>query len=83
VYKAFVELVEADQAAGLLPADLDPGQLALSELALTLVPVLLPQVSRLVTGISVNDPAFGETRAEFLRAFSQCLAGVREVPSRS
>jgi len=78
VYQHWIERVREQQAEGLLPADLDPGQLALSELALTLLPFLLPQVARLVTGRAVTDPAFLDERAEFLDALTRRLDSVRE-----
>ena len=74
VYRAFIESIVAEQAAGRLPADLDPAQLALTELALTLIPAVLPQLVPLITGRSVSDPAFLEERQEFLRRFAEHLS---------
>ena len=65
-FRSWIETVEAEQAAGNLPDDLDPAQLVLSELLLVIGPVALPQLTRLVTGRSVNDPDFLADRVEFL-----------------
>ena len=57
-YADWVGAVEEEQRAGRLPADLDAAQLVLSEICLTMGPFLLPQVTRLVTGLSALDPEF-------------------------
>jgi AcrR family transcriptional regulator len=66
-FAAWVAAVEEEQRAGALPDDLDPAQLVLSEICLTLGPYVLPQLSQLVTGLSVKDPEFVAQRQEFLR----------------
>jgi hypothetical protein len=60
--------MRADQEAGLLPADLDVAQLALSELALTMFPAAFPQLTRWITGRPVTDPVFVAERQAFLAA---------------
>lgn len=67
VYRGWVEAVEGEQRAGRLPADLDAAQLVLSEICLAMGPFLIPQVTQLVTGMSVKDPEFVAQRQEFLR----------------
>jgi TetR/AcrR family transcriptional regulator len=69
-----VEAVRADQAAGLLPADLDAGQLFLSFQALAAHPSAFPQMTRFITGMHPTDPAFRAQRAEFLRRLGRYLA---------
>ena len=74
-----VEKVRADQAAGILPADLDAGQLFLSFQALAAHPSAFPQMTRFITGMGPTDPAFRAQRAEFLRALGRLLsAGLPE-----
>lgn len=75
VFEEFRQQVATAQAAGDLPPDLDVGQLALSELALTIFPAAFPQITRMVTGRAVDDPAFLEERQAFLRRFAEHLAG--------
>jgi AcrR family transcriptional regulator len=70
----FVALVADGQAHGLLPADLDAGQLALGLVALATFPYLLPQFSRLITGAAPGSPAFSETHQAFLGAVTAHLA---------
>lgn len=71
----WIEQVRAAQRDGLLPADLDPAQLVLSELALTILPLAFPQLTRLVTGRTPNDPRFLEERREFLSRLTRHLDG--------
>ena len=47
-----------EQAAGRLPADLDPALLLLSLLGAALYPVLLPDVCEVMTGSRPDDPEF-------------------------
>jgi AcrR family transcriptional regulator len=74
-YREWVEGLRADQAAGLLPADLDVAHLALTELALTMFPSAFPQLTRWITGRTVSDPQFVEDRQRFLEAFGARLYG--------
>ena len=69
-----VEKVRADQAAGILPADLDAGQLFLSFQALAAHPSAFPQMTRFITGMRPTDPAFRAQRAEFLRGLGRYLS---------
>ena len=64
-FAAWVDTVAEEQRAA-LPADLDPAQLVLSEICLTLGPYVLPQLAQLVTGKSVKDAGFVAERQEFL-----------------
>ncbi len=67
----WLEAVAADQRAGLVAPDLDPAQLVLSELALTLIPAALPQFTRWITGRDPDDPEFLAQREAFLREFGR------------
>ena len=71
--QAAVERVRQQQAKGLLPPELDAGQLLLSMMALTAYPLAFPQLTRLVTGLSVSDEAFQTQRENFLRQFALLL----------
>lgn len=66
LYGTWRESIRAAQARGELDAGLDPGQLVLSELALTMFPVAFPQVTRMITGYAIDSPEFLAARAEFL-----------------
>jgi AcrR family transcriptional regulator len=68
--QAWVASVRADQEAGRVAGDVDPAQLVLSELALTLFPAAFPQFTRWITGRDVDDPAFLAERQTFLRHFA-------------
>ena len=58
LYRRWVDRIAEAQGEGLVDAGLDPDQLALSELGLALVPFLVPQITRLLTGRAVDDPEF-------------------------
>ena len=75
-----VDGVRADQAAGILPADLDAGQLFLSFQALAAHPSAFPQMTRFITGMNPTDPAFRAQRAEFLRGLGRYLSAGLPVP---
>lgn len=62
------------QEAGDLPADLDVDQLMLTEMAITIFPAAFPQITRLVTGKTADDPGFVAARSEFLRRYAEHLA---------
>lgn len=68
-----VERVRQQQAKGLLPPELDAGQLLLSMMALTAYPLAFPQLARLVTGLAVSEEAFQKQRETFLRQFATLL----------
>jgi EmrB/QacA subfamily drug resistance transporter len=53
-----VQEIRDRQAAGLLPADLDPGQLRLMGFALMNYPRMLPQITRMNTGMTPDNPRF-------------------------
>jgi hypothetical protein len=55
---AQVQEIRDRQAAGLLPADLDPGQLRLLGFALINYPRMLPQITRMATGMTPENPNF-------------------------
>jgi AcrR family transcriptional regulator len=78
-----VEAVKADQAAGLLPADLDAGQLFLTFQALAAHPSAFPQMTRFITGMNPTDPEFRVQRAEFLRGLGRYLSAGLPAPSES
>ena len=73
-YRERVAWVEAEQAAGRLPADLDPHLLFLSLVGAALYPLLLPNVADLVCGEDTRTPAFAERYREHLRRFAAHLA---------
>jgi hypothetical protein len=53
-----VQEIRDRQAAGLLPADLDAGQLRLMGFALMNYPRMLPQITRMTTGMTPDNPRF-------------------------
>jgi EmrB/QacA subfamily drug resistance transporter len=53
-----VQEIRDRQAAGLLPADLDPGHLRLLGFAMMNYPRMLPQITRMATGMTPENPNF-------------------------
>ncbi len=64
---AQVQEVRDRQAAGLLPADLDPGYLRLLGFALINYPRMLPQITRMTTGLTPENPRFTAVWEALLR----------------
>lgn len=58
------------QAKGLVSRELDPQQMLLAMISLTTYPLAFPQITRLVTGLSVTDPEFRKRRVAFLKQFA-------------
>ena len=72
-FRNWVELVEAEQRAGRIDAELDAAQLILSEMLLVIGPIAFPQLTRLLTGMSVSDPEFLDARLKSLDALERRL----------
>ncbi len=62
-----VQEIRDRQAAGLLPADLDPGHLRLMGFALINYPRMLPQITRMSTGTTPDSPQFAAKWEALLR----------------
>jgi AcrR family transcriptional regulator len=73
-FATLVDVVQTEQAAGRIPADFDAAQWVLSEVCLVLGPMLLPQITRLVTGLVPTDPEFVAARRDFLEHLEARLA---------
>jgi TetR/AcrR family transcriptional regulator len=58
------------QRRGELSQEFEVGHLALAMQSLTMFPVAFPQLTRLVTGKSISDPAFQRAYAEFIQKFA-------------
>ena len=58
------------QAQGKLTSDFDPAHLALAMQSLTIFPSAFPQLVRLTTGKSVQDPKFQKEYRKFLKEFT-------------
>ncbi len=65
-----VQDVEAAQARGFLDARLPPRMILLAMMSLVLMPFVLPQMVRLVTGLKPDSPEFRSFHADMLRAFA-------------
>ena len=70
--------VAAEQAAGRLPADLEPDLLLLSLFGAMMYPLLLPQVCKLVTGDAADSDAFAERYGRHLNRLAAALAVTSE-----
>jgi hypothetical protein len=70
-----VEQFRRRQELGLLPRTLDIRHVLLAMVALTMFPIAFPQLTRLVTGVSVFGEKFRKEHAEFLRRLSLDVSG--------
>jgi TetR/AcrR family transcriptional regulator len=66
-FTAMVEDVSRRQRSGELAADLDPRYILVLLFAAALAPTVLPQVTRRVTGLAADSPAFLDAYGEELR----------------
>jgi|ERR1043166_6112977 AcrR family transcriptional regulator len=72
-------VIRDGQARGLVSREFEADQILLSMVALTTYPLAFPQITKLVTGRSVNTEEFHQRRAEFLRRF---VVAFRPQPDR-
>jgi AcrR family transcriptional regulator len=73
-YEQRLAWVRAEQAAGALPAELDPELLLLSLVGAAVYPLLLPRVVELVTGLKPDGRTFRKRWREHLEALAASLA---------
>lgn len=74
VIQAQVDEIRRRQHAGLIDPDLDPELVRLLGFALASYPRLLPQITRMTTGLRADDPRFVTAWEGFLRDLGQRLA---------
>ncbi len=72
---AQIDEVRHRQATGLLDPALDPAQLRLMDFALVNYPRLLPQITRMTTGLSPEDPRFTAGWESLLRTVGKSFEG--------
>lgn len=77
-----VKRIRRQQAAGHLNRALDPRHTLLAMLALTIYPLAFPQLTRLITGQSADDPRFQKEYAGFLRQFAVAFQPPNRRPVR-
>src|SRR5262245_28224155 len=68
-----VAALAAAQRDGRLSPRVDAAQLELALTALLLFPALFPQITRMITGCAIADPAFATARAAFFQWISEVL----------
>jgi len=78
-YARRVEQVREAQAAGRLPADLDPELLLLTLFGAAVYPVLVPQVAELVTGLQPTGRTFRKRYRDHLSRLATVLSGGRSA----
>jgi TetR/AcrR family transcriptional regulator len=72
-YADRIAWVEREQAAGRLPADLEPDLLLLSLFGAAIYPLLLPQVCRLISGEAPDSEAFARRYREHLTRLASAI----------
>ncbi len=68
-----VDEIRRRQGEGLVPADLDPALLRVMAFALSSYPRVLPQITRMATGLPPSDARFQASWAAFLREIGRRL----------
>ncbi|MFS0671697.1 TetR/AcrR family transcriptional regulator [Ornithinibacillus sp. 179-J 7C1 HS] len=71
VLQSYVEDMRAKQEMGLVPKELDPALITLMMSSITIYPLLYGNVTRLITGLEPEDPAFQEKWTSFLNEISK------------
>jgi hypothetical protein len=71
----FVDEIRERQAEGYIEATLNPASVRLMVFALNTCPRVFPQITRMITGHTITDPAFEAEWIHFLRQLGQRLAG--------
>jgi TetR/AcrR family transcriptional regulator len=84
-FAAMVDDLRARQAAGEVPADLDPAYLGLALFGATLAPVVIPHVAQAMTGEPADSAAFNDRYREQLGRLLTHLSGggARPAPPAS
>jgi AcrR family transcriptional regulator len=80
-FQQLVAEVRRQQAAGALPAHLDPAQLTFFLYVLGVYPYLLPQMAHLITGQLPSQDEFRASYQTFLRQLSVILSGAKNPVS--
>jgi TetR/AcrR family transcriptional regulator len=62
----YLDTVRADQQAGVLRSDLDPAQLALTEIGIAIMPYAFPQLTRMLSGDPPSSRRFQSARRTHL-----------------
>jgi hypothetical protein len=86
VIDAQVKEARDRQAEGLLPAGIDPAHLRLAAFALVSYPRMLPQITRMTTGRTADDPRFVADWETLLRVVGSSLeehAHREQIPAPS
>lgn len=71
VLQSYVEDMSSKQEMGLVPKELDPAMITLMMSSLTVYPLLYPNVTRMITGLTPEQPEFEERWLSFLRQISE------------
>jgi AcrR family transcriptional regulator len=72
-WQRLVAMARQEMDRNELRADLDPALAVLSLDALLHVPYVMPQITKLVTGLYADDPLFAERHRQFVRQFLAAL----------
>ena len=68
-----VARIRQEQAAGQLRSDVAAAHLQLAKISLTMFPLALPQIARIILGRSPHDPKFQREYARFLETISKAF----------
>jgi AcrR family transcriptional regulator len=76
-WQSAVKKMKSHPGPGGWPEFLDQRHYLITLIAIEIVPILLPQLCRMITGQHPDDPVFRRERAKFLRGFAQFVADRR------
>lgn len=76
ILQSYTDDMKAKQEAGLVPRDLNPALITLMLSSLTIYPLINGHVTRMITGLSPDDPEFQQEWSRFLRRISEKIFAV-------
>ena len=76
--KWMAERIRKQQATGQYRADVDAKFLQMAQMALSMYPIAMPQVTRLITGLSPQSPKFQKQYTKFLETIVSCLRPTKQ-----
>ncbi|WP_028608888.1 TetR/AcrR family transcriptional regulator [Paenibacillus harenae] len=71
ILQSYNEDMKSKQEMGLVPEELDPALITLMLSSLTIYPLLYSNVTRMITGHTLEEPEFQQQWASFLRMISE------------
>jgi len=80
VLESYNEHMKKQQVEGKVPGELDPALITLMMSSLTIYPLLYPNVTRMITGRTLDEPEFQEQWAQYLQLICERIFRQEDNP---